>query len=171
MLFRNFRVTLLSERFAEQEIQIFDRADRFRILSTAHGWSPPDEVNGLVKRVNANRVLAAGVETFPTIPQATNHPPPPPPPPPAADAELIELRTLVDAIEREAAEARGTVGELTAYHELVRQYVLLIGELERSLDGLAAAARQSSGQLPSVNQLQQVIVSVRLAREIYNQSR
>jgi hypothetical protein len=163
VLFRNYRVTLLDERFAEQEILIFDRADRFRIVSTSHSWNPPAEVDGLVKKVNANRVLAAGVETFPAVPAAATSPAPPS----STDSELVELRTLADAIEREAGDSRGTVAELSAYHELMRQYVLLIGELERTLGVLSEAARHSTGRLPSVDQLQQVISSVRLAREIY----
>ncbi len=167
VLFRNYRVTLLNERFAEQEIFIFDRADRFRIVAASHGWNPPTEINGIMKQVNANRILAAGVETFPELPPAATSPPPPP----SADSELIELRTLADAIEREASEARGTVVKLSAYHELMRQYVRLINELERTLDVLSEAARHSTGQLPSVEQLQQVITSVRLAREIYNETK
>jgi hypothetical protein len=167
VLFRNYRVTLLNERFVEQEILIFDRADRFRIIATSHGWNPQDEVDALVKQVNANRVLAAGVETFSAVPSA----PASPPPPASADSELVQLRTLADAIEREAGEARGTVVELSAYHELMRQYVLLIGELERALGVLSEAARNSTGRLPSVDQLQQVISSVRLAREIYSETK
>jgi len=167
VLFRNYRVTLLNERFVEQEILIFDRADRFRIITTSHGWNPPDDVNALVKQMNSNRVLAAGVETFPEIPQvATN-----PPPPSSVDSQLIELRSLADAIEREVGEARGTVVELSAYHELMRQYVLLITELERTLGVLSEAARNSTGRIPSVAQLQQVISGVRLAREIYSETK
>ncbi len=165
--FRNYRVTLLNERFVEQEIFLFDRADRFRIVAAAHGWNPPAEVNSLVKQVNGNRVLAAGVESFPALPLATTSPPPPP----SADIELIELRSLADAIEREAGAARGTVAQLRAYHELMRQYVGLIGEFERTLGVLSAAARDRTRQWPSVDQLQQVIGGVRLAREIYNETR
>lgn len=165
--FRNYRVTLLNERFVEEEILLFDRADRFRIVATAHGWIPPAEVNGLVKQVNANRILAAGVETFPALPPVTTSPPPPA----SAEFELVELRTLADAIERAAGAARGTVAQMSAYHELMRQYVALIGELERTLGALSVAARNRTGQLPTVDQLQQVIASVRLAREIYSETR
>ena len=54
---------------------------------------------------------------------------------------MVELRTLADAIEREAVAARATVVELRAYHELMRQYVLLIGELERNATLWTSATR------------------------------
>ena len=167
VLLRNYRVTLLDERFTELEIAIFGHADRFRIVTSAHGWNPPRDVNALIKDINANRVLAADVETFSVIPDVVAAPAP------AADQDtkLVELRTLAQAIEREAVEARATVAELAAYHELMRRYVLLIGEFERTLAALTDAAKKNARRLPTIDELQQVISSVRLAHEIYRQSK
>jgi hypothetical protein len=167
VLFRNYRVTLLDERFVEQEIAIFGQADRFRMVASAHGWNPPAEVNALIGEVNANRALAAGVETFSAIADVAATPPPPPPG--EQDLKLVELRTLAQAMEREANDARATVSELAAYHELMRRYVLLIGEFERTLAELTTAAKNNSRRLPSLDQLQQVISSVRLAQQTRNQ--
>ena len=164
VLFRNYRVTLLNLRFTEQEIGIFDRADRFRIITSSHGWNAADEVNGLAKQVNASRVLSAGVETFATIAPVSETTPAPPT---QQQAELIELRTLADAIEREAMLARATVAELSSYHESMRHYVLLIGELERTQAELAQAAAEKTRRLPTLDQLEQVISNARLAHRIY----
>ena len=167
VLLRNYRVALLDERFAEQEIMIFDHADRFRAVATAHGWNPPAEVNGLIKQINANRALAAGIETFPAIANAAAAPTAPS----DQDSQLVELRTLAEAIEREATEARATVAELAAYHELMRRYLLLIDEFERTLGALSGAAKRNAHQLPSIDQLQQIISSVRLAQQIYRETK
>jgi hypothetical protein len=168
VVFRNYRVALLNLRFTEQEIAIFDRADRFRIITSSHGWSAAEEVNGLAKQVNASRVLSAGVETFATIGSVTETNSAP-----AAQqqAELIELRTLADAIEREATLARATVVELSTYHELMRHYVLLIGELERTHAELARAAAEKTRRLPTLDQLEQIISNTRLAHRIYTETK
>jgi hypothetical protein len=170
-LFRKYRVALFNERFDEQESQVFGHADRLRATVAAHGWSAANakEVNATVALANRNRLLAAGVETFPAIPEASTSPPLPPDA--QQGAELADLQTLADGIEREAGEARTTVNELAAYHELMRQYVVLVGEFERSLGEFAAAARTSTGHPPSVAQLQQVLLTIRLAQKIYSETK
>ncbi len=167
VLLRNYRVGLLDGRFTRQEVVIFGEADRFRSVASSHGWNPPNEVNGLIKQINANRVLAAGIETFPAIPDAAAAASPPA----DQDTQLVELRTLGQAIERNVTEARATVAEMAAYHELMRRYVLLIGEFERTLAGLSDAAKRNARQLPSIDQLQQIISSVRLAQQIYRETK
>ena len=167
VLLRNYRVALLDSRFADEEIMIFDQAQRFRTVTSAHGWNPRDEINGLIKHMNANRVLTAGVETFAEIPDAAAAPNAPA----DQDTKLVELRTLAHALDREATEVRGTVAELATYHELMRRYVLLIGEFERTLAALSDAAKRNAHQLPSMDQLQQIISSVRLAQEIYRENK
>jgi len=88
-----------------------------------------------------------------------------------ASAIALLLFVFTQWPQRTSDAARVTVAELSAYHELMRQSVLLISELERKLAELADAARNSTGHLPSVDQLHQVISNVRLAYQIYNETK
>jgi len=167
VLFQRYRVELLNDRFFGQQTYLVARSERFQEVISARGWNPTNEVTGLVQFINQHRLLAPGVEAFYPVPE-----------PGAADAaapnqdeQLIELRSLADAIQRDSSAARATVEELNAYHELMRQYELLLGELARTHTELADAARRSRGRLPSSGQLQQVIASVRLAHKIYTETK
>ena len=164
VLFRNYRVGRLDSRFVELELDLFERAERFGVLLSDGGWDPA-EAGLLAERMAASRQLTAGVETFPApVPDSTRAGTPDP-------MVMLELRALADDVEARAAAARALVDELGAYHEMMRVYALLLDELEQQVAGLARAVREESGQLPSADELSQLVDGLRLAQRIYTETR
>jgi len=168
-LFHKYRVALLDEEFDERQNDINGLVDRFRELVASHGWEPSKDVNALIKLVNGNRILAAGVQTFGAISTVTNAQPVPPLA--QQQAERSDLHALATALDREAAAARAIVAQQQTYHEMMGHYAALIREFELKLNELAAAAEKSKGQLPSIDQLQRVISNARLAHKIYTETK
>jgi hypothetical protein len=166
-LFHRYRVALYNEGFPERQNSINQLVDEFRRLTTAHGWSSPRIVNGLIKEVNGFQSIG-GMRTFSAVPEVSAEGAPS-----AAEQgpRIAQLTVIAKAVADEAAAARQIISELRAYDELMKHYAAAIEAWRGSVSGLARAAERSSNQLPSMEQLQQVVAAARLAEKVYAQSK
>jgi hypothetical protein len=171
VLFRKARIALLDQQFADAQIAVVIAADRVREVATAHGWSEGDaaQVRQFLAQANGHAVLVGESPLFAAIELPAGAPPASSAA--AAAADLAELQRVGQELERQAQSAREVVARMQAYGILMDQYGELVRELSSRVGELAAAVDGSRGRLPSIDRLERILSNVRVAQEIYTQSR
>jgi hypothetical protein len=168
-LFYKHRKAYLNDRFTfEEESFLVEAAKELQDKLNAQGWGASPDVTNLVTRVNAERVLAGGSASFQEIkfvPVAGAAAPA------AGDNVLLALRAIADRIQTRARAARTIALELQSYRELMSKYGELLHAFEDSFNSLNIAAKGSAHHLPSLDQLETVISSVRVAYTVYTHSK
>ena len=168
-LFYMHRKAYLNYRFKfEEESFIAEAARELQDKLNGQKWNASVDVSNLVAQVNSERVLAGGSPSFPEIKFTPNTAGAAPA---ETDDALLALRATVDRIHTRAQAARATASELQAYRELMSKYGDLLHAFESSFNNLSTAAKGSGQRLPSLDQLETVISSVRVAYTVYSQSK
>lgn len=168
-LFHRYRMALLDEEFDEKQNEMNGLVDRFRDLVSSHNWEQPREVNAVIKEVNGNAIVAAGVQTFAPVNETAGAGPFP-----SADqqrSELLDLKSIATALQFEADKARDVALSQKNYHEMMLQYAAVLRAFEAKITEFAVAAEKSRGRLPNAVALERVVSDARVAYTIYSQSR
>ena len=164
--FYSVRFALQREKYDNIAGDILDLQSRFRSILAAHSWTPVDEINTEVDKVNKLAEPVEGVRLFPAIVKITAGAEAPEQPADLRDAQLAATQ-MSDKVE----SLRSVLLEAKAYRAMMEQYAALITSFGQSQKQLTLAVENGSKQLPSLAQIQDVISNVRLAQQIYTSTR
>ncbi len=164
--FYSVRFALQREKYDNIAGDILDLQSRFKSILTARTWTPVDEINAEIDKVNKVAEPVEGVRFFPAIATITAGVAVP-----GQAADLRDAQLVVTQMSDKVESLRTVMLEAKAYRVMMEQYAVLIASFGQSQGQLALAVEKGSRQLPSLAQVHDVISNIRLAQQIYSSTK